>query len=80
MTEAQIIETCPRCDTIIEEDTADWYSAHDEEFEHEHYVYEQALEANADESGEMPLEDFEAALSGAQVVDTCPTCGTIIED
>ena len=70
MTEAQIIDTCPRCDTIIE----------DEEFEHEHYVYEQALEAKANESGEMSLEDFEAALSGATVVDTCPTCGTIIED
>ena len=68
MTEAQIIDTCPRCDTIIEE------------FEHEHSVYEQALEANADESGEMSLEAFEAALSGAQVVDTCPTCGNIIEE
>ena len=68
MTEAQIIETCPRCDTIIE----------DEEFEHEHYVYEELLHSNADE--QPSLEDFEAAPSGATVVDTCPTCGNIVED
>ena len=78
MTEAQIIETCERCGTIIEEDSAEWYSAHDEEFEHEHYVYEELLHSNTDE--QPSLEDFETALSGAQVVDTCPTCGTIVED
>ena len=35
MTEAQIIEACPRCDTIIEDDEFPWVR--------EHYANEQAL-------------------------------------
>ena len=34
------IETCERCGTIIEEDTTEWYEAHDEEYDHEHQVWE----------------------------------------
>ena len=34
MTEAQIIEACPRCDTIIEDDEFPWVR--------EHYAYEKA--------------------------------------
>ena len=39
------IETCERCGYVIEEDTTEWYEAHDEEFEHEHHVYDMQVEA-----------------------------------
>jgi hypothetical protein len=38
-------ETCERCGTIIEEDTTEWYEAHDEEHEHEHHIYDMQVEA-----------------------------------
>ena len=85
MTEAQIIETCERCGTIIEADTAEWYEAHDDEFDYEHQVYEAWLDAKPmhltlSEDAQPSLEEWEDHLATAQVVDTCPTCGTIIEE
>lgn len=85
MTEAQIIETCERCGTIIEEDTTEWYEAHDEAFDHEHQVYEDWLDAKPmhltlSDDAQPSLEEWENHLSTATVVDTCPTCGTIVED
>lgn len=90
MTEAQIIETCPRCDTIIEEDTSEWYEAHDDEFDYDHQVYEAWLDSKTthptlcgnwrSEDAQPSLEEWEDHLATAQVVDTCPTCGNIVED
>ena len=45
-----IDETCERCGYVIEEDTTEWYEAHDEEFAHEHDVYMRAVEAKVIEA------------------------------